>query len=273
MRLPTTCLLLALAAAPACKKDKDKTPPAPTEGSSTMAGSSTTAGSGATAGSGTTAGSGDGSAMAGSGATGSGSNAMSSGADASTMSHHAGNCPSTVVGSTTKAELKGGAVVVTISADGKDAQLAIQKRTDELLQDRLGAKAAGAGHDKRGTHGGASGLCPVHVPEGATATAKHDPNGVTVTITPKDKPDELKANIDGRIVKAADWVKANLKPGDKGNQGGTGGGKADEGMNRSGSGDSKGMERKHGDGGSGGGKGTGGGSGKGKGGGGSATPK
>ena len=36
------------------------------------------------------------------------------------------------------------------------------------------------------------GICPVYVPEGAKARAKHEKNGVVVTITPKDKPDELK---------------------------------------------------------------------------------
>ena len=66
----------------------------------------------------------------------------------------------------------------------------------------------------------------------------------TITITPKDKPDALKTEIDGRITKAADWVKANVKDGDKGTQGGVGGGKGDHGSNHSGEGDGKGTERK-----------------------------
>jgi hypothetical protein len=111
----------------------------------------------------------------------------------------------------------------------------------------------------------------VHVPEGATAKAKHDKNGVTVTITPKDKPDELKKDIDERIGKADAFVKENIKPGDKGNMGGVGGGKGEHGANHSGEGDSKGVERKKAgsgaDSGGGGGKGTGGGGGKGTGGG------
>ena len=82
----------------------------------------------------------------------------------------------------------------------------------------------------------------------------------------------LKTEIDGRITKSADWVKSNIQPGDKGNQGGVGGGKADEGMNHSGSGDGKGMQRKKGDG-TGGGAGTGGGGGKGTGGGAGSSAK
>jgi hypothetical protein len=170
-----------------------------------------------------------------------------------------------VFGSTTKAEVKGKDVVVTISSDDKNAVMAIQKRTDDLLKQRAEKKDVGTAHDMKGTHGQTIGLCPIHIPEGATAKGKHEKNGVVVTITPKDKPDELKTEIDGRITKAADWVKANIQPGDKGNQGGVGGGKAHEGMNHSGSGDSKGMERKKGEGGGG---GTGGGGGKGTGGGG-----
>ena len=122
----------------------------------------------------------------------------------------------------------------------------------------------------KGTHGGSQGLCPVYVPAGAKAKAKHEAKGVIVTITTKDKPDELAKEIEGRIAKAAHWVKANMKEGDKQNQGGVGGGKGDDGMNHSGKGDGKGHERKKGDGG-GGGKGTGGGSGGGTGGGGAGN--
>jgi hypothetical protein len=212
-----------------------------------------------------------GSAMAGSD-TGSAAMAGSGMGSDTAMAHHAGNCPSTVFGSTTKAEVKGKDVVVSITSTDKDAVTAIQKRTDELLKQRMEKKEPGTAHDQRGTHGQSIGLCPVHIPEGATAKGKHEKNGVTVTITPKDNVDALKTEIDGRITKSADWVKSNIQPGDKGNQGGVGGGKADEGMNHSGSGDGKGMQRKKGDGG-GGGAGTGGGGGKGTGGGGGSSAK
>jgi hypothetical protein len=179
------------------------------------------------------------------------------------MAHRAGMCPSTVLTATTKAAVKGKAVVLTIESTDKDAIAAIQKRTDELLGEKRDAPT-GVGHDMKGTHGGSQGLCPVHVPDGSKATAKHEAKGVIVTITPKDKPDELAKEIDGRIAKAAEWVKANVKEGDKRNQGGVGGGKGDDGSNHSGKGDGKGRERKKSDGG---GKGTGGGGGGGTGGG------
>jgi hypothetical protein len=203
---------------------------------------------------------GSGSAMAGSGS------AM--GADATAMAHHAGNCPSTVLGSTTKADVKGKDVVVMITSGDKDAVTAIQKRTDELLAGHKDHKTPSAEHTQKGEHGGSMGLCPIYVPEGATAKSKHEKNGVAVTITPKDKPDALKTDIDGRIQKAADWVKSNIKPGNDKNQGGVGGGKAYEVMNHSVSGDGKVLERKKA--GDGGGKCTGGGGGKGTGGGSSA---
>jgi hypothetical protein len=269
MRIAMTLLTLALAVGAGCKKKTDTATEG--SGSAAMAGS----GSAAMAGSGSAmAGSdmGSGSAMAGS-AAGSGSAMAGSGSGAGAgsaetlMAHHAGMCPSTVFGSTTKAEIKGKDVHVTITSDDKDAIAAVQKRSDELLAAHKDKKAPGAEHDQKGDHGGSMGLCPVYLPDGATAKAKHEKNGVVVTITPKDKPDALKTEIDARIQKSADWVKANIKPGDKGNQGGVGGGKADEGMNRSGSGDAKGMQRKKDGNGSGGGKGTGGGGGKGGGGG------
>jgi len=180
------------------------------------------------------------------------------------MAHRAGMCPSTVLGATTKSAMKGKTVVVTIESTDKAAIAAIQKRTDELLAEKK-HPPTGNGHDMKGTHGGGQGLCPVYVPEGAKATAKHEAKGVVVTITPKDKPDDLAKEIEGRIAKAEDWVKANMK-GDKQNQGGIGGGKGEDGMNHSGKGDGKGHERKKG-GGGGGGKGTGGGGGAGNGGG------
>jgi hypothetical protein len=225
-----------------------------TDAAAAAAGSATAAGSGAAV---TQA------AAAGSGSSG-GSAAMGQGAGSDTaageaMTHRAGMCPSTVFGATTKSATKGKAVVVTIESTDKDAIDAIQKRADKLLAEKKAAPS-GTEHDQKGSRGGGHGLCPVYVPEGGKATAKHAARGVVVTITPKDKPDELAKEIDVRIAKAADWVKANLKPGDQGNQGGVGGGKGDDGSNHSGKGDGKGHERKQG---GGGGKGTGGGTGDG----------
>lgn len=174
-------------------------------------------------------------------------------------------------GSTTKAELKGGKILVTVTSSDKDAIAAIQKRSAELVKEKTDGGAPGDGHDQKGTHGGGMGLCPVHVGDGGKAEVKNQKDGVVVTITPKDKPELLKTEIDARITKAADWVKANIKEGDKGTQGGVGGGGGEHGMNHSGDGDGKGKEdkddKKGGDGG-GGGAGTGGGGGKGTGGGG-----
>jgi hypothetical protein len=252
--------LLALALATGCKKKETK--PAEPTGSA----GSATAGSDQ----------GSGSAMAGSDQAGSGSDVGSAaagsgaGSDApQQMLKRAGNCPSTVLGATTKVEVKGKTVVVTIIADDADAAMAIQKRSQELLEEKAD-KVSGGGHDQKGTHGGGAGLCPVYVPEGATAAYKAvtaKPAGAAITITPKDKPEDLKTAIDARIAKASEWVKTNIKPGDKGNQGGVGGGKGDHGANHSGEGDSKGVERKGS--GAGGGKDDGGGGGKGTGGGGS----
>ena len=220
----------------------------PTAGSGSAG--SAAAGSGSGSGSATTiAGSGSGSGSAGSADAGSGAG---SGSDTS-MAHHAGMCPSTVLGATTKDELKAGKIIVTISATDKDAIVAIQKRAAELLKEKTDNTAAGSttsGHDQKGTHGGGMGLCPVFVPEGATATAKDDAKGVVVTITPsaKDKPADFKAIVDARITKSADWVKANIKAGDQGNEGGVGGGKGSDGSNHSGKGDGKGKDRKDGSG-------------------------
>lgn len=250
MRIAMTLLALGLGVS-ACKK-KEPQPADNTAGS----GSAVAQGSAMAAADG-----GAGSAMAGS---------DMGGGDATTMTKKAGNCPSTVFGSTTTAEVKGKDVVVTVTSADKDAIASIQRRAEELVAEKKDNATAGGGHDGKGTHGGASGICPVYVPEGATAAVKKDAKGAVVTITPKDKVDELKTEIDGRITKAAEWTKANVKEGDKGTQGGVGGGKGEHGGNHSGEGDSKGTERKGGDGG-GGGAGTGGGGGKGTGGGGGSA--
>jgi hypothetical protein len=253
MRIAMMLLTVALALSGCGGKKKDK------DG----------AGSGS-AGSSQAMGSDQGSGSAGS-ATGSNSGSGSAASGDTNMAHKGGNCPSTVVGSTTKAELKDGKVLLTISSDDKDAILAIQKRSTDLLKEKLDGGPSGAAHDQKGTHGGGMGMCPVFLGEGGTAAAANNDKGVVITITPKDKPDALKAEIDARITKSADWVKANLKAGDKGTMGGVGGGSGDDGMNHSGQGDGKGLERKaagsgSGDG-KGGGKGTGGGGGGGTGGG------
>jgi hypothetical protein len=211
MRIAMTLLALALSVS-ACKKKEAV--PAGSAGSGSgaaMAGSDMGSGSAAMAGSDMGSGS---AAMAGSGS-----------GDATTMAKKAGNCPSTVFGSTTKAELTGKDVVVTITSDDKDAIASIQRRADDLLAEKKDNAAGGGGHDSKGTHGGASGICPVYVPEGATAAVKKDAKGAVVTITAKDKPEDLKKEIDDRITKAAEWTKANVKEGDKGTQGGVGGGK------------------------------------------------
>jgi hypothetical protein len=168
------------------------------------------------------------------------------------MPHHMGNCPSTVSHSTTTAAIDGSNVLVTISSDDPEAILAIQKRTDELLEGRKEHHSdVVTAHQQNGEHGGGMGRCPVYIPEGATATSARATNGAVVTIAATDAQ-SLKTEIDGRIQRAADWMKANIPAGDKGTQGGTGGGKNDEGMNRSGKGDGLGIERRHGGAGSGG---------------------
>lgn len=268
MRIAMTILAVSLAFGAGCKKKKTEPAPTTDMGSgagSTMAGSSMAGSDMGSAMAGSDMGSGSGGAMAGSD-MGSGAGSGSDMAEQKMM-HKAGNCPSTVLGSTTKVDVKGKAVVVTVTSDDADAVKAIQKRAASLLAEKKDG-TTGSQHDQKGTHGGGMGLCPIYVPEGATATAKNEKKGVAVTITPKENPADLKTEIDGRVTKAADWVKENIKPGDKANEGGVGGGKGDDGMNRSGSGDGKGIERKKAGGdGKGGGAGTGGGGGKGTGGG------
>lgn len=259
MRIAMTLLAMTLAIGSGCGKKKGG------EATGSGSGSDTTM---------TGSGSGSDTMASGSGsAAGSGSDS-GSGADTK-MAKKGGNCPSTVLGATTKAELKDGKILVSIAADDKDAVVAIQKRTEALLKEKADG-GNGSAHDQKGTHGGGMGMCPVYLGEGGTAEAKNDDKGVTVTITPKDKADILKGEIDSRITKAADWVKENVKAGDKLNMGGVGGGSGNDGMNHSGQGDGKGIERKAGAGsgsgsgsgdGMGGGAGTGGGGGKGTGGG------
>jgi hypothetical protein len=265
MRNALIMLSLTLVLGGCGKKDKDK-PSTTGSGSAVMGSGSDTMGSGSAMAGSDTAGSG--SAMAGSGSdmAGSGSAMAGSGSGASEvdMAKKAGNCPSTVYLSTTKAEIKGKDVVLTITSDDKDAIGAIQRRTAELLKEKAEG-GTGAAHDQKGTHGGGMGLCPVFFGEGGKAKSVKVAKGVAITITPKDKPDELKKVIDERIAKSTEFVKTNVKPGDAGNMGGVGGGSGDHGSTHKGSGDAHGKER--GKDGTGGGAGTGGGGGKGTGGG------
>src|SRR4051812_24769404 len=161
-----TGIVLALSLLVACSK-KAEPPPASTGSGSAATGSAMT---GSAAGSdqlqvGSGAGSGSAVAAAGSG-EGSGS------ASDVPMSHRAGNCPSTVLNAKTTDKVVGKTVVVTITSDDKDAISAIQKRTEELLKEKAAPHpTSGATHDQKGGHGGGTGLCPVYLPEGATATS------------------------------------------------------------------------------------------------------
>ena len=263
MRIAMSLLVLSLAIGPAACKKK---PAATGAGSSEMGSGSAMAGSNEMGSAGSNE-MGSGSAMegsAGSNEMGSGSAAMGGSgmgsAEAAAMAHKAGNCPSTVFGATSAAEVKGKSVVLTITATTPDEAKSIQKRTDELLKHPNPGKATSDAHDQKGAHGGSMGLCPLHVPEGATAKAKHEKNGVMVTITPKDNPEGLKADLDARIARAKQWTDANIKSGE-GGMGGTGGGSGTDGSNHSGKGNG---HKHHKGGGSGTGDGTGGGTGGGK---------
>ena len=254
-------LVVLTSALVACDKKKADNKDKPV---TTASGSDTGQGSAPAPGSGSDTAQGSGSDTAqGSAAAGSGSAAPTEVA----MTKGAGNCPSTVLGATTKAEVKGKDVILTISATDKDAIASIQKRAEELIKQKSDGATSGAVHDKKGGHGGGMGLCPVHWTEGGSAKQKKDAKGVVVTITPKEKPEDLKTLIDARIAKAEAWVKENIKPGEQGNRGGVGGGKGDHGSTHEGSGDGKGQERKGEGPGDGAGKGGGTGKGDGKGGG------
>jgi len=261
MRIAMTLLAVALAVGSTACKKKDKAQPATGSGSATMGSGSAAMGSAAATGSAADTGS---AATASGSAAAAGSAADTGSAAAATepeMQKKAGNCPSTVFGAITKAEVKGKDVVLTITSEDKDAVMAIQKRTELLLKEKQDG-GTGAAHDQKGTQGGVKGLCPVFYGEGGSAKSKKDAKGVTITLTPKEKPEDLKAMIDDRITKAAAWVDKNITPGPQGNTGGVGGGKGEHGSQHKGAGDAKGKDRKDG---TGGGAGTGGGGSKGTG--------
>lgn len=236
--LALLALTLALSTTGCKKKPKDGDTTGSGSGSAMTTGSGSGSGSAMATGSGSGSGSDAGSAMA----TGSGSDGSGSAAD-NAMANKAGMCPSTVATSTTKVESKDGKVMITITSEDKDAIESIQRRTETLLKTKANNKT-GSTHDGKGTHGGQSGICPVFVPEGATATSAKDAKGAVVTLTAKDAAaaDKIKADVEGRITKAAEWTKANVKDGDKGTTGGVGGGDGKHGGNHSGDGDSKGKE-------------------------------
>jgi hypothetical protein len=217
--LVVTCLVL-----PGCKKDKpDAPPPVTTTGSA-----ATDTGSSAAVATDTGSAAGSGSAVvetAGSGEL----QDVGSAVDPTAMSHHAQRCPSMVHGATTTAKLEGKSVVVTVTSTDQAVATKIQTRAEELLKDKAVAKLAGdqptAAHAQNGTHGGGIGICPVHVPEGATAKSTTLANGVAVKITPRSNAAELAKDIEQRIARAADWIKSNSDDdGDGGGKGNGGGG-------------------------------------------------
>ena len=132
-------------------------------------------------------------------------------------------------GSTTKAEVKGKDIVLTITGDrqGRDRRDP-DARADAPQGEGRERRGRGSAHDQKGIVGGGKGICPVYFGEGGKGTSKKDAKGVVITITPRTSR-ALKTTIDERITKAADWVKENVKDGDKGNTGGVGGGKGGHG--------------------------------------------
>jgi hypothetical protein len=193
-----------------CKKDEPAPAPNPPTGSGSAVTIATGSGSADVVGSG----SGSGSAAVAVETAGSGElQDVGSAVDPTAMSHHAQHCPSMVRGSVTTAKLDGKSVVVTITSDDQKAASKIQMRADKLLADKATAKLAGdlptPVHAQNGTHGGGIGICPVHLPEGATAKRTTIANGVAVKITPKSGAEALEKDIEARISRAADWLKSN----------------------------------------------------------------
>jgi hypothetical protein len=254
MRTAISLLFMISIAATGCKKKEADKAPEPPAGSA--AGSAVDPAAGSAAGSAVDPAAGSAGSAAGS--------ATDPAVDGAKMSKRGGNCPSMVAGVSTTASADEKAVTVTVTAADADAIASIQKRSEELLAEKVDP-AAGGQHNQKGTYGGSMGLCPVGT-NGATAKMEKTAKGVTIVLTPTEGTvAELKAKVDERIKASAEFVAANIKPAtaDEGNGGAVGGGKGDHGSNHSGEGNGKG---KKGDG-SGGGKGTGGGGGAGTGGG------
>lgn len=276
MRFVASSLMTALLVAGCVSGCKKKEAAPPQAGSAHVGSGSAQVGSGSAAGS--AAGSGDGSAAGSSDGSAAGSGDGS--AAATGMANKGGNCPAMVATAKSVAELKDGALTLTISSENKDAVAVIQKRTKDLLAARAGEHTAGGTtHDQKGTQGGNNGICPVISTMDAKAT--DSANGVVIAFSPKPNVRmdlaATKAEIDERIKKSEAFVAANFTAADgAGHGGGVGGGKGDDGSNHSGQGDGKGKTRDTAAGsaagsagsGGGGGKGTGGGGGDGTGGGG-----
>lgn len=245
---------VALATTAACKKKNAE--PGAGSGSGTTGSAETGSASGSATGSasgsatGSAAGSDTGSA-AGSGSdagsAGSGASAGSAAPDGSTaMTNKGGNCPSLVSGATTTAKVEKDVVVVSITSTDKDAVAAIHKRAAALIKEKADStgRTGGGGHDQKGTHGGAGGICPIYFSDG-TGAATNDTNGTIVRMVPRaGTAAELKQKIDDRIAKSAEWVKANVKDGEQGTTGGVGGGEGKHGSVHAGSGDGHGKDRK-----------------------------
>jgi hypothetical protein len=153
---------------------------------------------------------------------------VGSAVDPTAMSHHAQHCPSMVRGAVTTAKLDGKSVIVTITSDDPKTATKIQTRAETLLADKATAKLAGdlptPAHAQNGTHGGGIGICPVHVPDGATAKRTTIANGVAIKITPKSGVETLEKDVEARIGRAADWLKANPNGDGDGEGDGNGGG-------------------------------------------------
>jgi hypothetical protein len=162
------------------------------------------------------------------------------------MAKHAGNCPSTVAGSTTaiKTATPEGQIVIEIKAADEAAVATIRSRTKHLIEVQA-APDAKIEHTGKGTGGGAIGLCPV-VTVDTEVTSEDIEGGVQVTMTPKtpEVGKTLNKDVEDRIAKAKEWTDANVKEGDDphGTIGGSGGGTGKHGGNRSGHGDGKGAE-------------------------------
>ncbi len=165
---------------------------------------------------------------------------------AEAMAKRAGNCPSTVADSKTELTeaTPEGRITLAISSDDAKAVATIRSRTKHLVevQDATDAKIE---HTGAGTGGGGIGLCPV-VTQGTKVSFTEGDKGVTVTLEPSS-PEvgaKLKAEVEARIAKSADWLAKNVKDAadPKGTIGGTGGGTGKHGANRSGKGDGSGVD-------------------------------
>jgi hypothetical protein len=219
MRAVKSLVVVTMLVLLGCKKDEPAPAPNPPPTTGSGSAAAIAAGSGSA-----DIGSGSGSAVAVETAGSGQLQDVGSAVDPTAMSHHAQHCPSMVRGAVTTAKLDGKSVVVTISSDDQKAASKIQMRTNKLLADKakLASDKPSAVHAQNGTHGGGIGICPVHVPDGASAKSASIANGVSITITPKSGAEALEHDVEARIVRAADWLKSN--PMGDGDGNGDGGG-------------------------------------------------